>query len=130
MRKLRSGSTLIELLVCMFLLSVAFLSLLGVLANGHKATALARDNTIATQLAREYLEQYRKNDYNALSSVPENEVKATGSYQGRDYATVFQRKLEVSPALDGEGKSLKAVVRWQTGSMWHAVEMRTLVAAP
>lgn len=130
MKALQKGSTLIELLVSLFILSVAFFSLLGLLSNGYKASSQARDTMVATQLAREYLEQYRKNDYTVLASVPENKVTINGVYQGKKYATIFTRKLEVSSALSGSGKLLRCTVTWTTQNVEHKVEMQTLVATP
>lgn len=129
-RRIRQGSTLVELLVSLFILSVAFFSLLGLLSNGYKATVQARDTTIATQLAREYVEQYRKSDYTVLASVPESKVTVSGVYQGKKYTTTFTRKLDVSSALSGSGKLILCTVTWTTQKVNHHVEMQTVVASP
>lgn len=128
MRTHRQGSTLIELLVSLFILATAFFSLLGLLSNGYKATVQARDTAIASQLAREWVEQYRKTDYTLLASVPEVSVAVRGVYQGKPYVTTFMRSLTVEPALSGSGKLITCTVRWNSNNIWHHVEMRTIVA--
>lgn len=130
MRRTRQASTLIELLVSLCVLSVAFFSLLGLLSNGYRANVLSRDLAIATQLAREYVEQYRKSDYAALASIKEAPVSISGIYQGKKYTVTFQRKLDVETALSGSGKLLTSTVRWKSNDVWHHVEVRILVATP
>jgi hypothetical protein len=114
--------------VSLFILSTAFFSLLGLLSNGYKATVLARDTGIATQLAREWVEQYRKTDYTLLTNVPEVNVTISGVYQGKAYSTTFQRSLTVESALSGSGKLITCTVRWKNNDVWHRVEIRTIVA--
>lgn len=129
-RRARQASTLIELLVSLCVLSVAFFSLLGLLSNGYRANVLSRDTTIATQLAREYVEQYRKTDYATLASIAEAKVDISGIYQGKKYTVTFLRKLDVASGLSGSGKLLTSTVRWKSNNVWHHVEVRILVATP
>ena len=64
-----------------------------------------------------------------LASVAESSVTSSGLYQGKSYSTTFMRRLDVVSALGGSGKMLTCTVRWKNNSIWHQVEIRTLVAS-
>ena len=127
MRFTRAGTTLIELLVALFLFVATFLSLLGLIARGREASRQGRDTLIATGLARELLEAARVTPLASLVSLPEREVAVPVQVDSRSERLLFSRRLRVETVLSGRARWVSAWVGWRVGGQLHQVELVTYV---
>ena len=64
----QKGVTLIELLIAFTVLAIAVLGLNGMFSSGLKGIMIARDYSIASNLARQEMEIVKNTDYVAVTS--------------------------------------------------------------
>jgi prepilin-type N-terminal cleavage/methylation domain-containing protein len=122
----RKGFTLVEVMIAVFVLTVALLGLISVTVMIIKGNDFSRRMTTATTLAKDKIEQVKKAPYNTISAGTttdylniDSSAGATGAY--------FTRILTVTDNTPTTNmKTVQVVVNWNWGGTRN-VTVRTVV---
>jgi type IV pilus modification protein PilV len=114
------GFTLIELLVAMTIASVGFLGLAATHATAIRATAVGRNQTVATTLAQEQLEQLRRVPYTSIANISSTNVTVG--------AKTYALRADVSAAPGGTAKQVTSRVDWSDQFGPHTVQLLTVIS--
>lgn len=115
----KNGFTLIEVLIAIVILSVGLLGMASLTVGIIKGNKLSNDQTTATTLAQDKMEEIRSNSYASVAS----ETKAACATPYNQ----FQR--EVTVVTDSPGSGMKTVtvkVYWGPSDAHH-VELKTIL---
>ena len=118
------GFTLLEVLIAMFILVVALLSLVSVAATVIKGNTSSKEMTTATTLAKDKLEATMNLSYANVVAGTES-FDATGQAAG----AFFTRALVVlndTPAANM--KTVTVTVSWNSGALARSVIVNTIIA--
>ncbi|GIW40419.1 MAG: hypothetical protein KatS3mg076_0996 [Candidatus Binatia bacterium] len=111
------GFTIVEILVAMAILLVAFLALATLHVSALRATSLARKQTLATILAYERVERFQRLGLGAVEPGSE-----TTTIDGQE----FSRSWSVS-GTPGESRLVVVNVAWSDPWGTHAIELPAVV---
>lgn len=146
--KYRNGFTLLEVLIAMFILTVAILALVSVTVTVIKGNASNKMVTTATTLAKDQLETLKNTSLNSDAGF--------GSITSTNWAAVsgfpqYERRSTVTPIPTGDNtactglrapytcctgsgtgncpdrKKVTMEVRWQRQGSWRSVTLDTIV---
>ncbi|HWB72917.1 MAG TPA: prepilin-type N-terminal cleavage/methylation domain-containing protein, partial [Egibacteraceae bacterium] len=113
------GLSLIEMLVAIFILSVALFALLGGLIASARSLADQRSRSAATRVASEHLEELRAQGFDALRTTA-SPFTVTRTLDGRTYTIVTTLQEEdADPATAGGPTVMRitATVSWTVGTV-------------
>lgn len=119
-----TGLSLIEVLVSLLIFSIAVLGMAPLMVVSMKSNTYSRDLTLATQLAKEKLE-----DFEAADSLP----TAPYSYYESGLQSKFSRSTWVIDSVSdtlipGTCSRIDVVVTWSgEDSLSHSTQMSTLI---
>ena len=121
-----SAFTLIEVIVCMAIVGVVFVSLYGGMAFGYSTVALARENLRATQILVEKMEVIRLYNWDQITSGTNVPTTFTAAYypdgttnqQGVTYSgTVDISKYDLKNNYDNNMRLITVGLTWTTGNL-------------
>lgn len=129
MRKIHdnsNGFTLIEIMIAIFILTVALLGMAAVTVSVINGNAFSKEITTATTLAQDKMEEIKNLGY---SGTPSSDTTTTEDYKSiTDYPT-YKRDTEIDAASPGANmKTITVTVSWKRGSTTHNVILKTIVA--
>ncbi len=117
-RKLsKEGFSLIELMVAVIILAIAVLGIFLAFSSGWMGMANARDRTVATNFAREAMENVKNMDFNLVTNVNLGTAESVGAK--------FTRVIIVNTESDNL-KEVNTKVFW-TNSQGQYVDVETLM---
>ncbi len=125
------GVSLVEMLVAIFILSVALFALLGGLITSARSLADQRSRSAATRVASEHLEELRAQGFDALRASA-SPVTVTRTLDGRTYTiTTTLQEEDADPATAGGPTVMRvtATVSWTVGTVARS-EVHTTAVAP
>lgn len=123
------GFTLIEVIIAMFILTVALLSLVSVTIMVIKGNSFSKEMTTATTLARDKLEQIKNMSYITVTSGTTSDYKNLDSTDGTAGA-FYTRTLVVTDSTPAANmKTITVTVSWNWGVMPRSVTLSTIIAA-
>ena len=135
--------TLVEVIVCVALIVILFVSLYGGMSTGFALTQASRENLRATQIMLEYMEGIRLYNWDQLTQsnwIPSTFVRYyyplantnSGESQGlRYYGTVTivtNPVLNPTAVYSANMASVTVAVNWTNASVPHSRTMTTYVA--
>jgi len=108
-RKLsQRGFSLIELMVAVAILALAIFGIFHAYSAGFMGMADARDRTVATNYAREKMEDIKNMDFGEIVNNPVDPNDPPADIPG----TKFKRKVTVADEVAGELKKVTTEVSW------------------
>ena len=117
------GSSLLEVLMALVLVSVVMLGISGFSAVSIKGTAFSQKMTIATSLAQDKLEEVRRIGYRPSVSGLQTWTEPYGSISD---APLFKRVVVTEANTPSQGlQKVTVTVEWNRDS--HSVSFSTLV---
>ena len=133
------GFTLLEVLMAIVLVSVALLSLAGLLTTTMINTNLGKNTTVASNLAQQKLESIKMNasvDFDAVtdSAAGSDPVAATNPDMVEDYGAIsgydqFRREVYITNGSSPiNSKDLAVRVVWADRLGTHSTLLRTTIA--
>lgn len=118
------GFTLIEVIIAIFLLTVALLGLAAVTTTVIKSNTLGQTVTTATTLARDKMEELKGVNYDVLPPLTATDyATAEGKLQTSDAGAWYKREWIASGT---DTKTINVRVTWQEQS--RSVELKTIRA--
>ena len=114
------GFTLVELLVAATIAGVGFLGLAATHATAIRATAVGRNQTVATTLAQEQIEQLRRLPYVLIANISSSNVTLG--------AKTYAIRADVSAAPGGTSKQVASRVDWTDQFGAHVVQLLTVIS--
>ena len=122
-RKLyQKGFSLIELMVAVAILAMAILGIFYAYNVGFMGIADARDRTVATNYAREAMEDIKNMDFEAITTQPRAFISADIP------GTKFKRKVTVADEVTDELKKVTTVISWDDrNGIPKEVKLETLI---
>ncbi len=136
----QDGFTLLEIMISIFILTVALLTLSGLMTSSIRSTDFGRKTTEAANLARETLEQIERQAAVNFDSVQDSvagsdPVAGVNPDQVEDYGTIsghpsFRRETYITDgAAPVNSKDVAVKVIWDdTIGSGHNVIFRTVIA--
>ncbi|MCA9471292.1 MAG: prepilin-type N-terminal cleavage/methylation domain-containing protein [Nitrospira sp.] len=122
--KKTDGSSLLEVLVALVLVSVVLLGISGFSTVSIKGTAFSQKMTRAATIAQDALEEVRRIGYRSSVSGVTTDREPYGSIVG---APAFERVVVIEANTPSQGVQKTTVtVRWDAGA--HSLSLTTLVA--
>ena len=119
-RKIKSGYTLIELLITIAFVSIAFLAILQLFVGSLTASADIEGTQVAMRLGESKIEQYLNRDFATLS----NEAKAAVSG-----FTGYTQMVTVSATSSSE-KEISVTTQWKVKGSELGYNLRTIITNP
>jgi prepilin-type N-terminal cleavage/methylation domain-containing protein len=117
-RKLsKKGFSLIELMVAVIILAIAVLGIFLAFSSGWMGMANARDRTVATNFAREAMENVKNMDFDSVTNVNLGTAESVGAK--------FTRVITVNTESDNL-KEINTKVFW-TNNQGQYVDVETLM---
>jgi len=113
------GFTLIEIIVAVFMLTIALLSLVSVTVIVIKGNAFSKTMTAATTLARDKMEELKNTDYSSVTSSASTET----------VQNMYQRSWTVttdSPAANM--KTVVVTVNWSWNGQTRNVTLQSIIS--
>ncbi|GMU55768.1 MAG: hypothetical protein AMXMBFR33_49140 [Candidatus Xenobia bacterium] len=121
-------SMLLEIIFGLGIFCISLLLLFGIFPTTHRATTQAKNVSVATNLAREYLERAMALGFaNATSFVPPA-VTVPGQVNGVAVNTTFQGQVTVTPQGWPNVNNVVSEVRWREGPIQRSVRLQSYVA--
>ncbi len=118
------GSSLLEVLVAMALISVVLLGIAGFSTVSINGTVFSQELTQAVTLAQDKLEDIRREGYRPSVSGVVEDIEPYGSMPG---AIIFQRTVETKANTPTNGlQKITVHVEWDAGA--HLTSMSTILA--
>jgi len=115
----KKGFSLIELMVAVVILAMAVFGIFLAFSTGFQGMGDARDRTVATNYAREKMEDLKNKTF--VEIIPEPLDYIPGQ-------TKFRREVDVTDEVVGELKKVTTTVRWKNRKdVDKEVELVTLV---
>ena len=105
----QSGFTLMETVVAMGVFAVGLMGLAMMTSGLMSNNAVARQRTVATQLARNKMETLGRSDYSEISGALEEKLDASG-FSGNG---VFRREILVEEKAEPVCKEVTITVAWE-----------------
>jgi hypothetical protein len=96
----KNGFVLVEVLISAFLTGLTLAGILSLLAWTGYATSVSGQQTVATTLAQEKMEELMSSDFNLL-------------FSGSDVSDPFTRSWQVTPAGMEYQKKIEVLVSWE-----------------
>lgn len=115
--KNNEGFTLIEIMIAVFILTVALLSLASVTVMVIKGNSFSKGMTTATTLAKAQLETLKNADYTTIAST---------SYASVTDFPGYERRWTVTAS--GNQKTIVMDVRWMWQGNYRTVTLNTVIA--
>ncbi|MGE0494784.1 MAG: hypothetical protein AB7S38_36575 [Vulcanimicrobiota bacterium] len=118
----RGVSLLLEVLFGFGLFAVALLLVFGLFPTSHRATTSTKNLAIASDLAREFMEQELANDFGSIASRPPVDIPVPVTVNGVASQTTFTVGVDVFPEAPGappnnfERKRVLVTVTWPEGT--------------
>jgi type IV pilus assembly protein PilV len=115
------GFTLIEVMIALVVMSIAFVALAGLQVSAIKGNAFSKRMTTAVSIANEKMEQLKDSSYSSILS--ESSTQVTQSNMN------FTRQVTVtnnSPLANT--KTVNVTVTWSEGSKSHSVPITTIIS--
>ncbi|RLC35460.1 MAG: hypothetical protein DRH33_08540 [Candidatus Nealsonbacteria bacterium] len=115
-----SGFSLIELMVAVVILALAIFGIFHAYSTGFMGMADARDRTVATNYAREAMEDIKNMDFDLIT----NEILSAPEIIDEK----FTRVVNVKNKVEGELKKVTTIVSWDDRNGIHKeVKLETLI---
>jgi Tfp pilus assembly protein PilV len=135
-RTLARGSTIVEVVVALFLIKLLVLAVYGAISTGITTVRMARENLRATQILVEKMEAIRLYNWEQLDStfiaptfVSNYDVKAADTNAGvLFHGTVSIEPADVGTSYSDSMKQVTVRLDWKTGKISRSRELITLVA--
>ena len=122
----REGFTLVEVMIAVFVLTVALLGLISVTVMIIKGNDFSKRTTTATTLAKDAIEQVKKRPYNAVTPGTTTDYRNADSSVGSSGA-YFTRVMTVTDNTPTTNmKTVQVVVSWNWGGQ-RSVTVRTII---
>ena len=122
-----AGFTLLEVVVCIVVMSVVFISLYAALASGVSMTQMTRENLRATQILLEKAETFRLYDWDQITTKDWVPDTFTASYcptatNTSSQGTIYSGTIKIStPSLstnyEDDMRQVDITLSWKTGSL-------------
>jgi len=113
------GFTLIEIMVAVFLMTIALLGLVSITVMVINGNAFSKSMTTATSLAKDKLEELQNTSYANITSSTAAETKET----------IYQRSWTVTADSPGTNmKTVVVVVTWQWQGQTRDVTLRSIIS--
>jgi prepilin-type N-terminal cleavage/methylation domain-containing protein len=122
----RKGFTLVEVMIAVFVLTVALLGLISVTVMIIKGNDFSRRMTTATTLAKDKIEQVKKAPYNTISAGTTTDYLNIDSSTGTTGAYFTRILTVVDNTSTTNMKTVQVVVNWNWGGTRN-VTLRTAV---
>jgi prepilin-type N-terminal cleavage/methylation domain-containing protein len=124
----REGFTLVEVMIAVFVLTVALLGLISVTIMIIKGNDFSKRMTTATTLAKDKIEEVKKRPYNTVSPGTTTDYRNVDSSAGSTgaYFTRIMTVTDNAPATNM--KTVQVEVRWTWGGT-RTVTVRTIIGA-
>jgi len=122
----RNGFTLIEVMMALFMMTIALLGLVSVTVAVIQGTDFSKRMTTATTLAKDKMEEIKRLSFNAIASG--TDYRNANGTEGTTGA-YFTRVVTVSantPSTDM--KTVEVKVTWNWGKKQHEVKLNTIIA--
>jgi prepilin-type N-terminal cleavage/methylation domain-containing protein len=134
-RKKRSGFTIIEVVVALFLIGLLVLAVYGAITSGMGNMRMARENLRATQVLLEKMEAIRLYNWDQLNSgfappafIVNYDVNSGSTNSGILYfGSVTIKKADTGTTYAPDMKEVVVQVNWKTGSIPRTRSMSTYV---
>ena len=116
------GFSLIEIMVAVAILAMVIFGIFHAYGVGFMGMADARDRTVATNYARERMEEIKNKSFGDIKNDP-----IDGSYIAIPEQAKFERKVDVDGSIT-DLKKVTTTVRWKNRKdVYRYVELVTLV---
>ena len=113
------GFTLIEIMVAVFLMTIALLGLVSITVMVINGNAFSKSMTTATSLAKDKLEELQNTSYANITSSTAAETKET----------IYQRSWTVTADSPGTNmKTVVVVVTWPWQGQTRDVTLRSIIS--
>ena len=137
------GFTFTELLVAITILALVSIPVLSMLLNGYSYTVMAGRQTVAANLCRDKIEDFKakgysgcinlfKNSAGLIHEIPSAEDPLPEGYELYRRETVIERRESIkgssSSALEAEYLRVRVTVYWTERGGENSVEMETSLA--
>ena len=131
------GFTIIELMVCVFIIGIVVMAIYGAISSGIGSIRLARENLRATQILIEKMEGIRLYTWEQVNSpgfVPTTfvvpyDALATNTNSGvRYFGTITITNYPNSTTYGSEMRLVTVRLNWRTGNLDRTRELSTYVA--
>jgi prepilin-type N-terminal cleavage/methylation domain-containing protein len=119
--KKQKGFTLVEVLITLGLVALFLFPLMKMFGSLTLMSADAETTSIATALATDRLEDYRRKPFGSLASAARSSIPYGGLGS-------FEWEAVVSATSDANLKEVRSIVYWSLGNRQKTVELRTLRA--
>lgn len=130
--KLR-GFTLIEILIAIGIFGIGVVALVGYYGFTAKATTVARQTTVASNLAQDLLDQTISQDYSAITvgtgtkqNYSSNANSPYSGYEKQINVALIDSNLN-SSATDVGLKKIDCIVSWQASNRVEQIQMTTII---
>lgn len=116
---------LLEIVVGLGVFAAALLFIMGIFTVSHQATTSTKNLALASELARETMEQQLGRSYSGVTNVDPVEVPIPSVINGENLVTVFTSRVQVFPEAAGPApnnfarKRVLVTVSWREGMNSH-----------
>ncbi len=119
---------LLEIIFGLGIFCISLLLLFGIFPTSHRATTQAKNVSVATNLAREYLERAMALGYANASTFTPPAVTVPSMVNGVAVNTTFQGQVTVSPQGWPSVNDVVSEVTWREGPIQRSVKLQSYVA--
>ena len=124
----RGGFTLIEILIAVFILTVALIGLISVTVMIINGNDFSRRTTTATTLAKDRLEQVKRLPYNSVTAGTTTDYWNADSTTGSSGAYFTRTTTVTDNTPTANMKTVVVQVQWNWGGT-RQVTLRTIIGA-
>ena len=125
MRDQPKGSTLLELLIALCLLTIGMMGIMALGLGIMKNNTVSKQRSIAVQLAQSKMEVIFSMAYSDVADDTETALNA----EGVPGAGIFDRAVEVLEFSDPEFKNVRVNVTWESAGKYHET-LYSSISAP
>ena len=133
----RAAFTLVELMVCLFIVGIVVIAIYGAISSGVTSVRMARENLRATQILIEKMEGIRLYTWEQLNTpgfvptsfvVPYDALSTNLNSGVRYFGTVVITNYPYNTSYAEGMRQVIVSLRWQTGSLNRTREISSYVS--
>lgn len=135
MRTQKRGFSLIEVLIAMVVLAVAFLALIQIFPSAYLTVYRSKDQLVAVQLAQCYMDETRALPYAQMASSAQYDIPVESVMNDVTTSVTYHVVVDVSPAspagvplADSDLARIRVLVQWPQKSASGFVLLRSVRA--